>query len=261
VRIAIFLVALMLCAFAAQSQQPSPRDHFQKAKQTRINQAQSEKPVAKAVQPPTSEPKVRSEWWLVWFTGALVFVAIVQAGVFYYQGRQLRETVKAARRNIDALMNAERAHLSFEHFEIVDERSPGQRFYPTVPGDANSPIAISVDLKNYGRTPATITTFWITPIVVETFQCIDLTHPHSTVTLAQPLAPSTADSRARYIALDEWRDVVAGRKTLVIYGHAEYRDIFGESHTSGFACAYIPPGPDQTEKFAAVCLDSHWYSD
>jgi glucose/arabinose dehydrogenase len=137
-RIAIFLVALTLCAFAAQSQQPSPRDHSQKAKQTKINQAQAEKPAAKAVELSKDEPKARSEWWLVWLTGTLVFVAIVQAAVFYYQGRQLRETVKAARGNVDALMNAERAHLSFEHFEIVDERSPGQRFYPIVPGDANS---------------------------------------------------------------------------------------------------------------------------
>ena len=217
--------------------------------------------MAKAAELPKNEPKARSEWWLVWLTGALVAVAIVQAGVFYYQGRQLRETVKATRANVDALMNAERAHLSFEGFQIIDERSLGQRLYPPSDGNAGSPIAVSVDLKNYGRTPAVITSFWITPIVVETFRCGELFHPHGTVTFAQPIAPSASDSRTGTIPLAEWSEVMAGKKKLVIYGHTEYRDIFGQVHTSGFAHLYIPPTADEDEKFASVCLDSHWYSD
>ena len=208
-RIAIFLMALMLCASTAQSQQPSSSDHFHKAKQT--NQAHAERPVAKAVELPNNEPTARSEWWLVLLTGALVLVAIVQAGVFYYQGRQLKETVKATRANLDALMNAERALLSFEGFQIIDERSPRQRLYPPSDGEVSSPIAVSVDLKNYGRTPAVITAFWITPIVVETFRCGELSHPHGTVSFAQPIAPSAGDSRTRTIPLAEWSEVMAGK--------------------------------------------------
>jgi hypothetical protein len=158
-------------------------------------------------------------------------------------------------------MSAERAHLSFERLEIVDERTPGQRVYPKNEDDINSPISVCVDLKNYGRTPATITSFWITPIVVHTFQCSDLIPPHGTVSLAQSIAPNASDTRARKIALDEWSEVVGGNKKLVIYGHAEYRDIFGQPHISGFACLYIPPASDQDEKFASVCLDSRWYND
>ena len=258
----IALVVLMMCIGVAQSQQTPANDHLRKAKQGAVEQTRAEKsPVAKVPEVAKAEAKARSDWWLVSLTGALVVVALGQAVVFFYQWRQLKETVKATRANVAALTNAERAHLSFERFEILDERNPAQRVYPTTLGDANSPIAVSVDLKNYGRTPATITTFWITPIVVETFQCIGLTRPHGAVTLAQPIAPSATDSRAKTIALDEWSDILAGRRKLVIYGHAEYRDIFGESHTSGFACVYIPPGPDHSEKFAPVCLDTHWYND
>ena len=123
------------------------------------------------------ELKARSDWWLVVLTAVLAVTALVQAGVFVYQGVQLRETVKATRANVGALMNAERAHLSFEKFKIIDERSQGQRLYPTFQGETSCSIASSVDLKNYGRTPATITVFWITPIVVDTFRCGELFHP------------------------------------------------------------------------------------
>ena len=263
VRIILFLTSLMLCMSMAQAQQRPSSNHLRNAQQTNVDQKTRPEKVAKAKTADSvkDEPQARSDWWLVRLTAALVVVALGQAVVFFYQWRQLRETVNATRANVAALMSAERAHLSFERLAIVDERTPAQRVYPKDAGDINSPVSVCVDLKNYGRTPATITSFWITPIVVDTFQCSDLTPPHSTVSLAQPIAPNASDTRARSIALDEWSEVVGGSKKLVIYGHAEYRDIFGQPHISGFACLYIPPGSDQDEKFASVCLDSRWYND
>lgn len=263
VPIVLFLATLMLCMSIAQAQQRPSSDHLRSAKRTSVEQKTRLERIAKAKTSDSAkdETQARSDWWLVGLTGALVLVALGQAVVFFYQWRQMKETVKATRTNVAALMSAERAHLSFEHLEIVDERTPSQRAYPQDAGDINSPICVCVDLKNYGRTPATITAFWIASIVVDTFECADLTHPHSTVSLAQPMAPNAIDTRARRIALDEWSEVVGGNKKLVIYGHAEYRDIFGQPHISGFACLYIPPGSDQDEKFVSVCLESRWYND
>jgi len=263
VRIILFLASLMLCMSMPQAQERPSSDHLRNAKQTNVEQKTRLERIAKAKTTDSvkDDPQARSDSWLVWLTGALVIVALGQAVVFFYQWRQLKETVKATRENVAALMSAERAHLSFERLEIVDERTSAQRVYPKNEGDINSPISVCVDLKNYGRTPATITSFWITPIVVDTFQCSDLTPPHGTVSLVQPIAPNASDTRARRIALDEWSEVVGGNKKLVIYGHAEYRDIFGRPHISGFACLYIPPGSDHDEKFASVCLDSRWYND
>lgn len=42
------------------------------------------------------QEKTSSDWWLDFFTGILAFMAVVQAIVFAYQGRQLRKTVQAA---------------------------------------------------------------------------------------------------------------------------------------------------------------------
>lgn len=262
-RIILLLASLILCVPMAQAQQRPSSDHLRNASQTNVAQKTRTETVAKAKTPDSvkDESKARSDSWLAWLTGALVLVALGQAVVFFYQWRQLKETVKATRANVAALTSAERAHLSFEHLEIIDERSPSQRIYPKDAGDINSPISVCIDLKNYGRTPATITAFWIAPVIVDTFECSELTHPHGTVSLAQPMAPNASDTRARSIALDDWSEVVGGNKKLVIYGHAEYRDIFGQSHISGFACLYIPPGTDQDEKFASVCLESRWYND
>ena len=178
-RIVLLLLLATWMVFAL-SQQLSQSDQSHKTKHTKVDQPRAEKaPVAvKVVEVPKvkDELKARSDWWLVVLTAALAAMAVVQAAVFAYQGVQLKETVKATRANVEALTNAERAHLSFEGFKIVDERRQAQRLYPGLRGEASSPIAISVDLKNYGRTPATITAFWITPMVADTFRCLSLIH-------------------------------------------------------------------------------------
>lgn len=71
------------------------------------------------------QEKTSSDWWLDFFTGILALMALIQAVVFAYQGRQLRKTVQAAEGQSADMKNsiaeAKRAATAMEnvatHFE------------------------------------------------------------------------------------------------------------------------------------------------
>src|SRR5262249_5196342 len=100
-RIILLLASLMLCMFTAHAQQHSSSDPLRNERQATVEQKPGPEKVAKAKASDSvkDEPQARSDSWLVWLTGALVLVALGQAVVFFYQWRQLKETVKATRAN------------------------------------------------------------------------------------------------------------------------------------------------------------------
>jgi len=136
----------------------------------------------------------------------------------------------------------ERAHLAFEDFKIVNEARG---------------TAVSVSIKNYGRSHGRVTHAWV-QITLAPMQldCAELKPPSSGFFNPMPIAPNASDVPGLApLRTDQWADVISKKRNLFVYGSVQYIDIFDKSHASGFACQYIYPD----DVFQPICVETHWY--
>ena len=135
----------------------------------------------------------------------------------------------------------ERAYVKISH------PSPGIR---QLNSDGN--IWLTVSIKNYGRTPATVTNVVIKPIVVRYGDPLQ-PQPDYTVRHEDPERHAFLVSddefflRLTYrITPDEMSQVKARSSVLYMIGYVDYTDQFGQHHRGGYGREYRPGFDDRT---------------
>ena len=170
----------------------------------------------------TQKPDPFSWDWLthdgvVFFTGLLALIAVIQAGLFVWQLRYMRKATedagiasRAAERTADSLRITERAYVSGGAQRLV----------------AN-PDEFRVMINNYGKTPAFIGTVLITI--------------RTEVGLPEKPEFSRDGEFGGYILkpgteahVSEMAAFFNIKKPSVVYGRIYYRDVFNNCHSSGF---------------------------
>jgi hypothetical protein len=198
---------------------------------------------------------------LSWFTAALVFLGLIQLGVFGYQSRQLRRTVDAAENEsmpflfpvvVDRAAGLKPPLTTYRHTGITG--LPASETFPYKP-------SIRVVFDNYGKTPAIVRSFkgelWIAArlpngpeydsrtetrkfvavIPAQTTHDANAPPPH----LPTPISMHDEISLSEWAALNSKADV--GLRFFLI-GEVIYDDFFERRHTFGF-CIKVFPGGNQ----------------
>ncbi len=205
-----------------------------------------------------------------WYANSIAVAAIIvsavavviNAVIAYFavtQSKAARASADAARESVGV------AHKSIE--QAKDALEVGNRAWVHVNRilpHASEPAEVAqnkqiifrpdVILQNYGHSPATtfvaesrITVFGGFP-KTEEIQ-FDLTDKNG-VSVVTPASEFWVPSAFIALSLDEWLPVTRGEKKLVLFGRAQYEDIFGKPHKSTWLYWYgsekgggFVPGP------------------
>lgn len=216
-----------------------------------------------------------SEWWLVYITAALVAAT---CGLIIYtarlwsatkalaedakqtaerQAREMQESLLIAGRSADAALKtaqhmqaAERAYVKMSHFR------PGLTFKQN---GQTCQVIIQVKIRNFGRTPATVTDVLLNIKRLPANEALPVTPSYE-------IRPNHQPIRAFLVAEDEfvkmdrhgWVNIpfpgwtmtniedLKGQVQLLVYGYVDYIDQFGCRHRSGYAMRYEPDLDDLT---------------
>lgn len=180
------------------------------------------------------EEKKTLDSWLVFFTGCLAAIGLMQLIVFGLQARRLRQTVEATKEAADA------AKKSADAAELTAQAALGvelPRFVVTsmkLIWNGTEPH-ISITLTNHGRTEAVVTG-----------EC--LIYRKEPALAPIPRYPISSQKRIDFgktIKTGESHiiresipsnDICANSDSPIIwgYGYIKYRDFLGKIHTSGF---------------------------
>jgi hypothetical protein len=215
--------------------------------------------------------KTANDGWVVILTGVLAIVAIGQLGVYLYQAIKLRETVRAAGEQSEAMERhineAARSAAAMEKIANTIEagNQAVMRAYLTVtvgiaiyqerrePGQSDLKFESRPNLLNTGNTPARKvqiqTVADILPIPLPADFPFPLTGgsetkdagvvgAHQSCILAATVKEFVADHEVA--AIKEARS-----KALCIWGLVTYEDIFGVSHKTRFG-QWLTWNPDRT---------------
>lgn len=91
--LAIFLWCPLLCTGQQQSAPSQNQAESSSATvEARVHEEEAKAQTDAAIQ------EAASNGWIKWFTGALVFAAFVQAGIYYFQSRLMRESIEQNRK-------------------------------------------------------------------------------------------------------------------------------------------------------------------
>ncbi len=212
--------------------------------------------------------KALTDWWLTFFTGVLALMAILQLGVFGYQGYKLKQTVEAAEGQSSDMKNniaeAKRAATAMEnvakHFEssvketiestktfsrrgemqmrayvCIDVGTAGFQVRP------DTKFAAQTIMFNAGPTPAHKVGFRakadILPVPLP--EGFDFPLPKDNVG-ASILGPHQRMNITRFVedfvADEDVNDIKFARgKALYIWGIIDYFDVFEVKHSTKFA--------------------------
>lgn len=182
---------------------------------------------------------------LGWATIALAVVALGQLGMFWFQLRVMTGATKAAgvaadaaKTSAGAVMLAERAYVKMSHVP------PGVQWFER----NKQMIRVEVEVKNHGRTPASVTDVKIGAKLLENGEL-----------LQEPFSYPTRESVPNaFLVTNEafFHDVhfqfrgqdldatKSGAKKLWIFGHVDYIDTFDTRHRSGYVRVYVPAVED-----------------
>ena len=179
---------------------------------------------------------------VVFFTAALCFIAGVQAFLFVWQLRSIQRTIKpaedaakAAAMQSEAIIRAERAYVTMSH------NAPGIFI------SEDRRVEISVDVKNFGRTPARITDVLLSTMIIERNQTLPsrpiYTLPANKVLpTAFLVAGDNFNAAAPLLILAEtqFNNIKTGELQLFVVGYVDYIDQFQGRHRSGYGRRYVP---------------------
>jgi hypothetical protein len=177
--------------------------------------------------------------------------------IAYKSARAAKKAAEAAERQAVTMMNAERAHLSFEEFKIVDSRSRTQIMYPLLRSVDEGSVCARYSIKNNGRSPARITSHWgSAQVITGAFRCEDFQRTgqefESPATFAAGVCEPIGDFDD--FSPEQWNSIRTGLANLYVYGRVEYQDIFDMPHAVGFAYLFKVV----TNEFEPVCISTHW---
>lgn len=178
------------------------------------------------------------------FTGYLVLIGAIQAGIFFLQlivfgrqARRLRETVESQERSERAILFATKIEPAIFPTAAHDKIYPGGQ-------DAPWP-RIHYSFVNFGRSAAVIKRVRMHLILKETLPSEpdyqdavsqegenvlangDITHPNRIVF-------------GRHLTADELIEVRNGLKKFFMFGHVRYTDIYGSLHCYAFCFQFLP---------------------
>lgn len=197
-----------------------------------------------------ADSKTYTDWWMVWLTGILAFVAFLQLVVFGLQARRLRLTIETmekigekqsadmqasiatAQSAADAAMKA--ARIS----EIALDSAETPYLYPIVrqfskeDGDGSSPFSYA--FENFGRSPAIVREIYDGSVVSRGLPAvIGFPPPQSNLGKLYVVAAGKCSP---------WRNMkiqIVGDTNAAAWliGQVRYSDVFGNQFLSGFCFA------------------------
>jgi len=205
--------------------------------------------------------KVSSDWWTVFLTGTLAFIAFLQLLVYTYQAKKLRETVKSAEGQSKAMERhigeAARSANAMENVANVIQfgNKAVMRAYLTVvagtaihqerrePGQPDLKFEARPELRNTGNTPARnvgirIKADILTLPIPDDFRYAlpdEPSRPGFGGVLGAHQMNSIFGIVDRFVPDAEVGLIKEGtRKALCVWGLVTYEDIFGDHHTTRF---------------------------
>ena len=213
------------------AQNPSPAQRQPDTPSPTVNQAQTQSPERRPQKSATQEQaQAAFERWnsglMTFFTGLLVIITL-----------WLGKITKGQSRTTRAL---ERAYVSMSHCPpglFCDDKRP-------VRGHAQ--IKAKVAVTNHGNTPATLLRVGLTIHASESPLVLPPVYDGPSVREEFLLVPGgECFFRLENIALCQISDADLKRieerpMRLWLIGYVDYRDIFGDHHTAGYARHYIP---------------------
>jgi hypothetical protein len=177
--------------------------------------------------------------WVLTFATALLFIAAsVQAGLFVWQLSIMRDgmndariAAEAAKISADALMKAQRAYVRLSHvggmtLQIADETAV---------------IQIQLQAKNWGETPAIVTSVAIGPIFLAPSQKLPPNPSYPPASVESSLLLRNEEMFRRVpipIDVADAGAVQSGTMALYLVGYIDYIDAFKVRHRGGYAREY-----------------------
>jgi hypothetical protein len=249
--IAVFWLLILAIPYSGVKSQQPPQD------QAENSQSQAARPHAEsghsAVEIPnapaadgrtghdTEKGNEEKPDWTARWTGLLVLVTAGLIVIGYCTIRAMRET---ERRSL-------RAYVGMD--EIVEEFTnlTTPNYVPNrIVAGAASPDRLLVRLKNFGSTPSNRTSVWVnwqpTPFPQRLPE--NFTYPDYDGVTGGDVRPvwsrATVFPDQIHISfvqvndLTAFRDAVARRVSLYLYGHIDYADVYGRPHTTTFCFTY-----------------------
>jgi len=184
--------------------------------------------------------------WLETHDGAITALATIAIAAFTYTlyrsteklwkaGEQqialAQTSAETTRRVLDHTRTVERAYVKISHVE------PGLVFA------TDGTVRVTVQVKNFGRTPANVTDLILTPFVVRPRMALP-EKPIYEVTQGYPSARAFLVANDRIFThaafpLPEFQQVLLGQLTLYLLGYVDYVDTFGQRHRGGYARLFV----------------------
>lgn len=196
--------------------------------------------------------KSQYEWWSLRLTGALVSIAAIQGFLFVWQLILIGKGTEGARIAAEAATTAAQA-------DILAQRAYVRLSHSKAPGLTINPVAsnasISVEVKNLGRTPATVLAIFLKSGlgIYENGRFRPPLRPnyHGGVRLGIEVHLAADDFRFydATIPIEPLliQSIMSAHETNVkmcIYGYVDYLDCFGVRHIGGYARWYEPHRDD-----------------
>ena len=185
--------------------------------------------------------------WLVGVTGLMALIAIFQLWMFKRQlnlmedgARDARNvasaaqcSANAAKASADALMLAERAYVKLSHV------TPGLKIK-----EGKSFCEVEIEIRNHGRTPATVTDVHIWGKLLEHGEPLPVPfqYPPQEQSPSAFLVTQEAFFKTQVLPLlgIQSEEVICSAKRLWVYGHVDYIDVFGRRYQGGYARIHEP---------------------
>lgn len=207
-----------------------------------------------------ADSKTATDWWMVWLTGILAFVAFLQLIVFGLQARRLRQTIETmekigtdqskdmqgwiavAKESADAAKKSADVAAGYSRPMLFVSEIYFQEGQVRVDG-LSLRAKIVVEIKNFGETPAFLRRScvdiavgvqegYLDVLTHKTGEAVDKRRSH----ILKPAR--VADLLQDDAALNE---VINWRKILHCYGFVEYSDYLGELYICRFCKCYAAP--------------------
>jgi hypothetical protein len=177
-------------------------------------------------------------------TVTLVVVRLGQLLLFYVQLRYIRMSLDDAKVAADAARDsANAAKQSADAAQVIDRAYVFATVQFTGVSIVPSETAINtvvVTLRNYGKTPAVLTMFRGDHFIADSYTYPDKlgqTVDERAIPDGLVIPPSGAQEFpiSFTISPKNWGEVERADKTFGFCGRADYRDVFGVEHATGFA--------------------------
>jgi hypothetical protein len=163
------------------------------------------------------------DWWLVWFTLALVVAAFLQLLAMLIQARYMRKTIDFAKRSMEI---TERARVALENFQFHDLEEP-----------QHADFSFSYTITNTGKTNANIIGR------LGEITCHDLpATPQYDASSEQEMSVTIAATKGFEFHTDPipkakipLEAIMSGTARLYASGYVHYKDVFGEEQWTYWA--------------------------